>query len=304
MAVGAPETTGNHPKSLWPGVMAWYGVGYGEAPEQFRQLFEMQTSTKAWEEDVEQHGYGLAQVKDQGGSVTYTGRAQGPVSRYTHVAYALGFIVTYENLKDNQYAEVANAGAKAIGFSMRQTKEINAANVYNRAFTSGYTGGDGQILCVSTHPSAAGSQSNAPTAADISEASIEDACIAIRQATDYEGLLIALQPKTLIIPNELMFEVRRILDSPLQSNGANNDINALRESGVFPGGVVINDYLTDADSWFIRTNAPTGMKCYQRDSVPMQKANDFDTMNAKAFSYDRYAFGWSDWRQVWGTAGV
>ena len=175
--------------------------------------------------------------------------------------------------------------------------------MYNRAFTAGYTGGDGQILCVSTHPTAAGNQSNAPTAADFSEASCEDAVLAVRQALDYEGLLLGLQPKQLIIPNELMFEVVRVLESPLQSNGANNDTNALRKMGPF-SSVDINDYLTDADSWFIRTDAPAGMKCYQRDSVPMQKANDFDTMNAKAFSYDRYAFGWSDWRGLFGTAGV
>jgi len=302
---GAPETTGNHPKSLWPGVKVWFGVGYGQEPEEYRQLFDVMTSTQAWEEDVEQHGYGLAQVKRENTPTTFVGRAQGPVSRYTHVAYSLGFIVTYEELKDNLYEKVASARARSLGFSMRQTKETIAATVYNLAFDTSYTGGDGKALCVTDHPSAAGSQSNALNpAADISEAVLEDLNIQLMKATDYNGLQIMLKARTLIIPVDLYYEANRIMKSVLTPGTANNAINVLKATNAFPEGIKVNHYLTDTDAFFIRTNCPEGMKCYQRDKFDLKRDNDFDTDNAKAKSYDRYSFGWSDFRQLYGSEGV
>jgi hypothetical protein len=296
--------TGNHPKALWPGVKAWFGVGYGEHPEEYRDLFSVETSGQAWEEDVQMKGFGLMPIKAQGMSTTYTGQTQGYVSRYTHVAYSLGFIVTYEELKDNLYAKVAGSRAKALGFSKRQTKENIGANVYNRCVTSGYTGGDGIVLLSTDHPTADGTQSNILNpVADISETSLEDLCIQIMGATDDEGLAIALQPMSLHVPRQLWFEANRILKSTLQNDSANNALNVLRSTNALPGGIKVNHYFTDPDAFFIRTNVPDGMKCYQRDSFDLKKDNDFDTDNAKAKTYDRYSFGWSDWRGVYGSSG-
>lgn len=296
--------TGNHPKSLWPGVKAWFGVGYGEHSEEFRDLFDVQTSDKHYEEDVQMKGFGLMPVKNEGSPTSYSGQNQGYVSRYTHVAYSMGFIVTYEELKDNLYEKVAGSRAKALGFSKRQTKETVAANIYNNAFTSG-TGGDGSYLCVTTHTSAAGSQSNTlATAADISEVSIEDLLIMIMGATDDAGLKIAIMGQSLIVPRQLWFEANRILKSTLQNDSANNAINALKSTGALPGGIKINHYLTDADAFFIRSNCPDAMKMYQRDSWDLKKDNDFDTQNAKAATYDRYSVGWSDWRGVYASPGA
>ena len=297
--------TGSHPKALWPGVKAWFGVGYGEHPEEFRDLFEISSSGQNFEEDVQLSGFGLMPVKNQGSSTTYTGQTQGHISRYTHIAYSMGFIVTYEELKDNLYEKVSGSRAKALGFSKRQTKENVSANVYNRAFTSAYAGGDGKELCATDHPSAVGSQSNElGTAADISEVAIEDLIIQIMGATDYKGLKIALMGQTLLVPRQLWFEANRILKSTLQVDSANNTINALKSTGALPGGIKVNHYFIDTDAFFIKTNGPDGMKMYQRDGFDLKRDNDFDTLNAKAMTYDRYSCGWSDWRGVYGSPGA
>ena len=297
--------TGNHPKALWPGVKAWFGMGYGEHSEEWRDLFTVESSSQAWEEDVEMTGFGLMPIKREGASTTYTGQTQGPVSRYIHVAYSMGYIVTYEELLNNLYEKVSKSRAKALGFSKRQTKENVAANVYNRSESSAYTGGDGQVLCVTTHPSAIGSQSNIlATAADISEACLEDMCIQIMGATNYKGLKIALMPMSLLVHRNDWFEANRILKSTLQSGGANNDLNVLRSTNAIPGGIKINHYFSDADTVFMRTNAPDSMKCYQRHSYDLKRDNDFDTDNAKAKTYDYYSFGWSDWRGVYSNGNL
>ena len=250
-------------------------------------------------------GFGLMPIKIEGMASTYQGQTQGYVSRYTHVAYSLGFIVTYEELKDNLYAKVAGSRAKALGFSKRQTKENVGANVYNRAFTAAYAGGDGLELCSTLHVSSAGTWSNElDPSADISEVALEDLCIQIMGMTDENGLKIALQPQSLIVPRQLWFEANRILKSTLQNDSANNALNVLRSTNALPGGIKVNHYFTDADAYFIRTNCPDGMKCYQRDSYDLMKDNDFDTDNAKAKTYDRYSFGWSDPRSLYGSAGA
>jgi hypothetical protein len=279
-------------------------MGYGEHPEEYRDLFDIESSSQAWEEDVEMSGFGLMPVKREGASTTYTGQTQGPISRYIHVAYSMGYIVTYEELKDNLYEKVSKSRAKALGFSKRQTKENVAANVYNRSETSGYTGGDGQVLCVTTHPSAVGSQSNIlSTAADISEQCIEDMCIQIMGAVNYKGLKIALMPQSLHVHRNDWFEANRILKSTLQSGGANNDINALRSMSVIPD-VYVNNYLTDADAWFIRTKAPNGMCWFDREPVQFSKDEDFDTDNAKAKAYMRFVPFWGDWRGLYSSSGA
>jgi hypothetical protein len=197
------------------------------------------------------------------------------VVRYTHVAYALGYIVTFEELRDDLYEVVSKRRAKMLAFSMRQTKENVVANIYNRAFNSSYTGGDSQPLISTAHPTLSGNQSNQlTTAADLSEAAIEDLTIQIMQAKNNKGLLISLMPQSLHIPPQQWYEANRILKSVLQNDTANNAINVLKAINVFPKGIKMNHYFTSATAWFIRTNAPAGMKYYERDAIMFDQDND------------------------------
>lgn len=301
----ATITTGAHPKALWPGIKEWWGRSYDEHQEEYVDLFDKETSDKAYEEDVEITGFGLAPVKQQGSSINYDVESQGAVTRYTHVAYALGYVVTFEELRDDLYEVVSKRRAKQLAFSMRQTKENVGANVYNRAFSSSYTGGDGVSLINTAHPTTSGNQSNQlTTAADLSEAAIEDLTIQIMQAQNNKGLRISLMPQSIHVPVQLYYEANRILKSVLQNDTAQNAINVLKAINVFPKGIKMNHYFTSATAWFIRTNAPAGMKHFERDAIMFDQDNDFDTKNAKAASYERYSMGWSDWRGVFGTAGV
>lgn len=298
-------TTGNHPKALWPGIKAWFGLSYGKHPIEWSRIFDEQTSDKAYEEEVEATGFGLAPVKAEGASISYDTHTQGPTTRYTNVVYGLGFIVTEEEEDDNQYEKLARSRAESLAFSMRTTKEIVHANVLNRAFAgSGYLGGDGKTLVATDHPTVDGSQSNAlATAADFSEAALEDIIIQIGQAKNTRGHPIALVGQSLVIPVPLQFEATRVLKSTLRSGSAENDTNAVREMGMLPGGVVVNHYLTDADAWFIKTNAPRGLQSFKRKALAFAKDSDFDTSNKKHKATERYVPGWSDWRGLFGMPG-
>lgn len=297
--------TGSIAKLLWPGLNAVWGKEYVEHPVEYRDLFDVETSEKAYEEEVLVPGFGLAPIKAEGSGVTYDSTAQGYVSRYTHVAYGLGFIVTREAIKDNQYEKKALSSARDLAFSFRQTKENVAANGYNRGFNPSYTGGDGKELLATDHPIQGGTFSNElAVAADLSEAALEDICVQIMNAVNDRGMKISLMPRSLIVPTGLTFEATRILKSQLQNDTANNAINALRSMGMFPEGVKINHYLTDADAWFVRTNATRGLKMFQREEAEFAQDNDFDTSNLKYKGYERYSFGWSDPRGVYGSPGV
>jgi hypothetical protein len=297
--------TGNIAKLLWPGLNAVWGTDYTEHPMEYGDLFDADSSDKAYEEDQLMPGFGLAPIKTEGASTAYDTTSQGVTSRYTHVAYGLGFVVTREAIADNQYKSKALRGTKDLAFSFRQTKENVAANVYNRAFNSSYTGGDGSAMCVNNHTTITGSQSNLGTAAaDISEAALEDMAITIMNAVNERGLKIALMPKSLIIPTALAFEATRILKSSGQYDTANNAINALKSMGVFPEGAKVNHYLTDNDAWFVRTNAPNGLKYFSREAPEFAQDNDFDTSNLKYKGYERYSFGWTDFRGVYGSPGI
>lgn len=298
-------TTGNHPKALWPGVKEWFGRSYDEFPVECTMVFDTETSRKHREEDVEVTGFGLASVKAEGNAVSYDSESQGYTKTYTHVAYASGFIVTREERDDNLYEIVGKRRARALGFSMRQTKEVVAANVLNRATDSNYTGGDGKELLATDHPSLAGNWSNElAVAADLSEASLEDILIQIAQATNSRGLRIALQGRKLIVPPQLSFEAERIVKSTLQNDTANNAVNAMRSMGMLPEGVMTYHYLTDPDQWFVKTNCPAGLQMIMRTPVEFGKDNDFDTDNAKAKAYERYSVGWTDPRSVYGSPGA
>lgn len=298
-------TTSSFAKALWPGVNAWYGKEYAEYPVEYTELFDKFTSSRAWEEDVGVSSFGLAQVKPEGASIAYDSERQAFTTRYNHVVYALGFIITREMMDDDLYDVVGQRKAQGLAFSMRQTKEIVAANVYNRAFTAGYTFGDGSILCVSSHPNlAGGTWSNVlGTAADLSEAALEQACIDIAGFTNDRGLLIGVRPESLILPRQSTFEAKRILFSDGRVGTADNDLNALKQMGMIPK-VVVNHYLTDTDAWFIRTNVKNGMKYFERRADSFDMDNDWDTENAKFKATARYSFGCTDPRAIYGSAGA
>lgn len=298
-------TTGNHPKLLWPGIAALFGMKYAEHPPEHSDLFELATSTKAYEEEQELTNFGLAPIKGEGTAVSYTSHTQGGTKRYTHVAYALGYIVTKEELADNQYQQVASGRAEALARAMRQTEEIVKANIYNRAFNSSYTGIDGKELLATDHTSLAGNWSNElAVAADLSETSLEDLITQIGQAEDSTGNKIALMAQSLHVAVANQWEAIRILKSTLQNDTAQNAINALRAAGVLPNGVKVNHYFDDDDAWFVRTDAPRGMRAYDRVAIEFTKDNDFDTENAKAKAYKRFSAGWSDPRGLFGSPGA
>jgi hypothetical protein len=298
-------TRSNHPKLLWPGIHTLWGKTYAKLPAYHADMFDMKTSKQAYEEDVELTGFGLAPIKTEGAAVAYDDHTQGTVSRYTHATYSLGFIITQEALEDNLYQSRASQGSEMLAFSMATTREIVAANVYNRAFNSAYAGGDGKSLIATDHPVVAGTQSNQlAVAADLSEASLEDMLTQIKKAQNSRGLEIFLQGSKLIIPVELEFEAHRILKSALRVGTGNNDLNAIREMGMLPGGVCANNYLTDPDAFFIRTNAPNGTNGFTRRAPDLVQDNDFDTSNAKMKTSARFVFGWSDFRGVYASQGA
>lgn len=302
---GGVITTGSHPKALWPGVHAWFGRAYDEYSPEYRDLVDIETSDKAYEEEVESTGFGLASVKPQGRGFNYDTDSQGYTARYTHLMYASGYIVTEEELEDNLYAEVSKRRAPDLAFALRQTKENVVAGPYNRAFNSAYTGGDGVSLINASHPTLFGNQSNIlASSADVSEAAFEDIAIQIGQARNARGLIMKLMPQTIHVAVAQEFEVNRILKSVLQNDTALNAINVIKANGTFPGGCKVNHYFTSDSAWFVRTNVRHGLKLFQRRAVKFEKDNDFDTSNAKAKATERYSVGWSDWRALYGTAGV
>lgn len=301
----ATITTGSHPKALWPGIHAWWGRSYDEHLPEFPDLFEIDTSDKAYEEEVEITGFGLAPAKPQGQQIFYDTEVQGPVSRYTHVAYALGFIVTYEELRDDLYEVVSKRRAQQLAFSMRQTKENILAAIYNNGFSASYLGADGVALFSASHPTLGGNQSNLlTTAADLSEVAVENLCIQVMNTTNNRALKISALPQSLHVPPQLFFDANRIYHSVLQNDTANNAINVLRATGVFPKGIKVNHYFTSSTAWFIRTNIPRAIQYFERDKISFDQDNDFDTKNAKAACYERYSAYWSDFRGAFGTPGV
>lgn len=297
--------TGVIAKALWPGLNNLFGQSYNEHDMECMALFDTQSSDKNYEETVLFAGLGLAPAKGEGASITYDAEKQGYTARFINVTYALGMQITEEAVEDDQYRTLGERRTRLLGRSMRQTKENVAANVYNNGFSN--TGPDGVAMLSASHPTQAGNQSNLLTvAADLSEASLEDLCIQIGNALDDRGLRIALNARSLHIPNELEFIASRILNSVQQSGTANNDINALREMSKFPGGVYVNHYFSDSDAFFIRTDMPEGQGMLHFNRVPVSFAedNDFDTGNIRFKARERYSFGYDDWRGVFGTPGA
>lgn len=301
----ATINTSSFAKALWPGVNAWYGAAYDEYDVEFEKLFDKETSNRNYEEDVGQSGFGLAILKEQGQPISYDSERQGFTTRYTHSVFALGFIITREMMEDDLYDVVGKQKAQGLAFSIRQTKEILGHQIYNRAFNTSYTGGDGVCLLSASHPNVAGGTwSNLiGTAADLSEAALEQAVIDIAGFTNDRGLKISVLPKQLIVPYQLAFEAARILKSTGRVGTDNNDINALNQMGMFKD-VIVDHYLTDVDAWFIRTNVKNGMKYFSRRGDEFNMDNDFDTENAKFKASFRASWGWTDPRALYGSAGA
>ena len=306
MSVGGIINTGSHPKLLWPGIHSVWGQVYAEHATEYTDLYEIEDSDKAYEQDVQVTGFGLAPIKPEGQGPAYDSEVQGMVTTYMHIAYALGYIVTYEEIRDNLYEQVSMRRVKANAFSMNQTIENVAAFLYNNAFNSTYfTTADGRPLIDTAHVNATGGTfSNAlATPADLSEASLEDLTIQIMGTQNDRGLLINIMPSSLHVSRQDWYNANRIMKSVLQSNTATNNINVLKATNAFPGGIKMNHYFTSPHAFFIRTNCPDGMRMFWRDRPSFDQDNDFDTKNAKALSYMRFSVGCTDPRGIFGSNG-
>lgn len=298
-------TTGSHPKELWPGVKNFFGQTYEELPRIYEQIYEIETSDKAYEEDVESYSFGLAVMKEQGKAFTYDDHNQGPIARYTHAVWGLGYIVTMEELEDNQYKDKAFKRAKMLAQSLNQTKEVNGAALLNNATSTNPMTYDGQAIASSAHPTEAGNQSNiAATSADFSEAALEDALVAISLTKNNRGHITNTHGELLIVHPNDQFNAIRVLGSPLTTSDAGNAINAVRHSGALPKGHVVNFFLTNTVQWFVKTNYTQGLKLYQRSPYKFAQDNDGDTLDAKAKAWERYIFGISDFRGLWVNPGL
>lgn len=302
---GGVITTGSSPKLLWPGLFATFGRSYDETNQEWKPLVDVFQSQKHYEEIVQIVGYGTAPQKPEGSPTLYDTEWQGFVTRFIHIAYGLGYIVTKEEIDDNLYPQVAAERATALGFSFRQTKETVVANFYSNMFTT--NGSDGTPLINGAHPLQGGGTGTNTLAvpADLSEAALEDIFIQMQLTTDDRGNRIALMPRSLIVHPAEIFNAQRILKSTFQSGTANNDINALKYMNIFPEGVKSNRYLTAPHAFFIRTNlmAKQGPILFQRNAISFAEDGDFDTGNMKYKGYERYSVGMADWRGVFGVNG-
>ena len=293
-------------KELEPGLNALFGLEYKRYENEHNEIFEEESSDRAFEEDVMLGGFSTAPVKSEGSAISFDDAKETYTARYTHETIALAFSITEEAVEDNLYDRLASRYTKALARSMAQTKQIKAAAVLNNAFTAGAEAiGDGVALCSSSHPSLSGNQRNIlSTAADLNETSLEQMLIDIAGMTDERGLKIAVRGMKLLIPKELQFIATRVLDSNLRPSTADNDINASKAMGMLPDGAVVNHFLTYTDSFFIKTDAPNGFKYFNRSPLKTAMEGDFDTGNMRFKARERYSFGVSDWRCVFGTPGA
>ena len=295
-------------KELEPGLNALFGLEYNRYDNEHAEIFNTETSDRAFEEEVMLSGFGTAANKAEGAMVTFDQASEVYTSRYTHNTVALAFAITEEAIEDNLYDRLAGRYTRALARSMAQSKQITAANVLNNAFDTGgsFNGGDGKALCTTDHPLANGGtfRNELSTAADLSETSLEQSLIDIAAFVDERGLKIALQGRKLIIPKELQFTAERIMKSPQRVGTADNDINAMANMGMIPEGYRINHFLNDTDAFFIMTDAPNGLKHFVRSPIKTAIEGDFDTGNVRFKARERYSFGFSDPRGIFGSPGA
>ena len=293
-------------KELEPGLNALFGLEYNRYENEHAEVFVSETSDRAFEEEVMLSGFGSAPVKAEGGAVTFDDANESFTARYTHETIAMAFAITEEAIEDNLYDRLAARYTRALARSMSNTKQVKAANVLNNAFNSSFTGGDGVELCSDAHPILSGGTfaNELSTAADLSETSLEQSLIDIASFVDERGLKISTQGVKLIIPKELQFTAERILKTPQRVGTADNDINALASMGMIPQGYRINHFLTDTDAFFIMTDAPNGLKQFVRAPIKTAIEGDFDTGNVRFKARERYSFGFSDPRGIFGSPGA
>jgi hypothetical protein len=292
-------------KELEPGLNALFGLEYDRYDKEDKAIYEEESSDRAFEEEVMLAGFGTAPVKGEGSAISFDDAQETYTARYTHDTIALAFSITEEAIEDNLYDRLASRYTRALARSMSQTKQVKAAAVLNNAFSTSYPIGDGAALCSSAHPSLTGDQRNLlSTAADLNETSLEQMLIDIAGLTDERGLKVAVRGMKLLIPKELQFISERVLNSTLRAGTADNDINAMKAMGMLPEGAYVNHFLTDTDAFFIKTDAPNGFKLFQRTPIRTAMEGDFDTGNMRFKARERYSFGVSDWRGVFGTPGA
>ena len=293
-------------KELEPGLNALFGLEYNKYENEHAEIFTAEASDRAFEEEVMLTGFGSAPVKEEGSAVTFDQASESFTARYTHETIAMAFAITEEAIEDNLYDRLAARYTRALARSMANTKQVKAANVLNNAFNSSFAGGDGKELCATDHPIATGGTfaNELSVAADLSETSLEQSLIDISAFVDERGLKIAMQGAKLVIPKELQFTAERILKTPQRVGTADNDINAMANMGMIPQGYRVNHYLTDTDAFFIMTDAPNGMKMFVRSPIKTAVEGDFDTGNVRFKARERYSFGFSDPRGIFGSPGA
>ena len=293
-------------KELEPGLNALFGLEYDKYDKEHLDIFDVESSDRAFEEEVMLAGFGNAETKPEGAGVNYDTAQESWTARYNHETIALAFAITEEAVEDNLYDKLAGRYTKALARSMNNAKQIKGANVLNRGFNSSYTGGDGKELLATDHPTVTGGdfKNELTTAADLNETSLEQALVDLADMIDERGLKVAVKATKMLIPSELVFVAERLLQSQLRTGTADNDINAVRSSGMVPGGYVVNHYLTDSDAWFLKTDAPNGLKVFERSPLKTSMEGDFDTGNMRYKARERYSFGWSDPRGIFGSPGA
>ncbi len=292
-------------KELLPGLNALFGLEYSRYGEEHKEIYENETSERAFEEEQKLSGFSAAPVKAEGSAIEYDNAQEAYTARYTHETIAMGFSITEEAIEDNLYDSLSARYTKGLARAMAYTKQIKAANVLNRAFNSSYTYGDGKVLCATDHPLVSGgTNSNRPSSgADLNETSLEAAIIQLANWTDERGLLIAAKANKLIIPADLMFVAERLMKTDNRVGTADNDINAIKSMGVVPGGFSVNNFLTDTNAWFLTTDVPNGLKHFTRAPMATSMDGDFDTGNARYKARERYSFGVSDPLGIFGSPG-
>jgi hypothetical protein len=293
-------------KELEPGLNALFGMEYDRYSDEWSEVFETESSDRAFEEEVMLSGFGQAPVKSEGSAVSFDTANEAYTARYTHETIALAFAITEEAVEDNLYDRLSTRYTRALARSMSNTKEVKGANILNNAFDSTFTFGDGKELCATDHPTVGGGnfRNELSTSADLNETSLEQSLIDIAAFIDERGLLVAVQGRKLVIPPALQFVADRLMASTLRPGTADNDINAIRNMGMLADGYSVNHYLTDTDAFFIKTDAPNGFKHFERSPVKTSMEGDFDTGNVRYKARERYSFGVSDPRCVFGSPGA
>ena len=291
-------------KELEPGLNALFGLEYNNYANEHAEIFDTENSDRAFEEEVMLSGFANAPIKAEGTSVSFDNAQETFTARYTHETLALAFAITEEAIEDNLYDRLASRYTKALARSMANTKQVKAANVLNNAFAT-ENGGDGKALCATDHPIAAGTDRNElSTAADLNETSLEQSLIDIAAMTDERGLKIAAQGVKMIVPSALQFTAERLMKSSGRTATADNDINAVVSKGMISQGYTVNHYLTDTDAFFIKTDVPNGLKHFVRSPMKTAMEGDFTTGNVRYKARERYSFGFSDWRGIFGSPGA